>query len=436
MESTILFPSVLSDNLPVAFWVTDLDLQLTWITASPVLESLLAGPGSVRMLGNRKVLDLSYPQHPNVVAHLKARRGEVVKWKTGPNQSLWACVAPLFDKEGATVGLSGAAVDMSELQAERSQRESLEFLVRMVLKNGGYGMAVTDQDGYVVFADDEYCKILNREKSELLGSKGPIAPRAQAELADMKDSPHREGNVSSQGKFRITHTPLRTFDGRTMTCHLARRQSAEDEVTQELGGLYEALFLEASNPMVLLNRDGTIKKANGKFCEILEEKESRVCGTSVYDWLTQESADKVHGLFENKPGELCSGLDIIVTGSLGRRFIMHCEVHMSRERSSGNSHVLLLANSWRSSALRGAPKKLDDLDRKILEMIAQGKQNSEISGSLCISRQGLDYRIKRLRDILGADGRGALVARAYFLGMLCPEQWPPKVSADNLQPCF
>ncbi|MEU5235946.1 PAS domain-containing protein [Streptomyces lydicus] len=63
---------------------------------------------------------------------------------------------------------------------------------------------------------------------------------------------------------------------------------------------------------------------------------------------------------------------------------------------------------------------------RILSLLAAGRSNGEIAASLHLSRQTVDYHLSRLRDLLDAPTRCALVARAYVLGILAPQTWPPR----------
>ncbi|GES28138.1 PAS domain S-box protein [Streptomyces angustmyceticus] len=63
---------------------------------------------------------------------------------------------------------------------------------------------------------------------------------------------------------------------------------------------------------------------------------------------------------------------------------------------------------------------------RILSLLAAGRSNAEIATSLHLSRQTVDYHLSRLRDLLDAPTRPALVARAYVLGILDPQTWPPR----------
>ncbi|WP_031161639.1 PAS domain-containing protein [Streptomyces durhamensis] len=65
---------------------------------------------------------------------------------------------------------------------------------------------------------------------------------------------------------------------------------------------------------------------------------------------------------------------------------------------------------------------------RILALLAAGHSNADIAATLHLSRQTLDYHLSRLRVLLDAATRPALVARAYVLGILSSGTWPPRSS--------
>ncbi|GAA2395968.1 hypothetical protein GCM10010420_21920 [Streptomyces glaucosporus] len=74
-----------------------------------------------------------------------------------------------------------------------------------------------------------------------------------------------------------------------------------------------------------------------------------------------------------------------------------------------------------------APPRLSTVEARIVEGLAYGLTNVELSRRLHLSRQGLDYHIDRLRRKLRVRGRTAVVARAYVAGLLAADVWPPRL---------
>ncbi|WP_052684673.1 helix-turn-helix transcriptional regulator [Lentzea aerocolonigenes] len=86
-----------------------------------------------------------------------------------------------------------------------------------------------------------------------------------------------------------------------------------------------------------------------------------------------------------------------------------------------------------SGPLTPAPHVLTGRQRTLLERLATGRDNAQLAMDMGLSRQGLDYHIRQLRDEMAAASRAEIVARAYFHGVLDIRSWPPKVRARHLQ---
>jgi DNA-binding CsgD family transcriptional regulator len=82
--------------------------------------------------------------------------------------------------------------------------------------------------------------------------------------------------------------------------------------------------------------------------------------------------------------------------------------------------------SPRSPVERG--KLLSELDAKVLEGIAAGISTVQLASRLYLSRQGIEYHVATMMRRFKSPNRSALVSKAYSLGILCVEHWPPKVT--------
>lgn len=81
----------------------------------------------------------------------------------------------------------------------------------------------------------------------------------------------------------------------------------------------------------------------------------------------------------------------------------------------------------------GSPE-LGAMTSQVLERLASGESNAEISAGLFLSRQGLDYHLSVLRRKLEVTSRGAIVARAYSLNMFESDSWPPRLRGNRAIP--
>ena len=78
----------------------------------------------------------------------------------------------------------------------------------------------------------------------------------------------------------------------------------------------------------------------------------------------------------------------------------------------------------------GTPE-IGAMTARVLERLAGGESNTEISAGLFLSRQGLDYHLSVLRRKLDVTSRGAIVARAYSLNMFESGSWPPRLRGNR-----
>ncbi|MEV5956779.1 LuxR C-terminal-related transcriptional regulator [Streptomyces sp. NPDC051987] len=98
----------------------------------------------------------------------------------------------------------------------------------------------------------------------------------------------------------------------------------------------------------------------------------------------------------------------------------------------GGAAAVLSVCTAREAAAGGVDdaRSLSEVDGKILEGIAVGLTSEVLASRLFISRQTVEYRIGRLLRELSVSNRVALVARAYAVGVLRADVWPPRVNGD------
>jgi DNA-binding CsgD family transcriptional regulator len=71
---------------------------------------------------------------------------------------------------------------------------------------------------------------------------------------------------------------------------------------------------------------------------------------------------------------------------------------------------------------------------RVLCLVAAGLSNTRISESLHLSSHTIDRHLGNMLRRSSADNRAALVARAYYAGVLVPGIWPPSVSGRTCLP--
>jgi DNA-binding CsgD family transcriptional regulator len=76
---------------------------------------------------------------------------------------------------------------------------------------------------------------------------------------------------------------------------------------------------------------------------------------------------------------------------------------------------------------------LTPMDAKILEGVAAGMSTGKLAAVLHMSRGGVEYRITALLRRFKAINRTELASKAYSMGVLNAESWPPLVQSTYVQ---
>ncbi|MEJ8651544.1 PAS domain-containing protein [Streptomyces sp. MS1.AVA.3] len=93
---------------------------------------------------------------------------------------------------------------------------------------------------------------------------------------------------------------------------------------------------------------------------------------------------------------------------------------------SVNPPALLALLRVRESAPSPSPRgSASHVEARILALAAGGATTASIGTALGLTVDGVNYHLTRLARRWRVQGRTALVARAYVLGVLSPDSWPP-----------
>ncbi|MBL1083766.1 PAS domain-containing protein [Streptomyces actinomycinicus] len=197
-----------------------------------------------------------------------------------------------------------------------------------------------------------------------------------------------------------------------------RRRAEEDlRILRDHSGL----------PCVRLTADGLVAEAGTAVAELLHARLSDLIGLPA-DTLLARTPERtaLHRTWADLIGgrrrSARAAAVLVDADSRQRRVQLHLSaVPCAVERVAGVWAVVTHAG------LRHEPQPpLTAAQVRILALLAAGHNNAEIAAALHLSRQTVDYHLSRLRDLLDAATRPALVARAYVLGILSPQAWPPR----------
>ncbi|WP_327408123.1 PAS domain-containing protein [Streptomyces sp. NBC_01281] len=178
---------------------------------------------------------------------------------------------------------------------------------------------------------------------------------------------------------------------------------------------------------VRLSPDGRVSEAGTATAEILRLRLSDLTGLRA-DSLLADTPDRV---------DLLRAWDDLITGR--RRSAQASAVIVDGEGWQRRARIRLTTVGTTAPGVWGVWAVATHLGRRlqtqpaltaaqvrIVALLAAGRSNADIAEELCLSRQTVDYHLSRLRVLLEAPTRPALVARAYVLGILSPQAWPPR----------
>ncbi|MFB0617790.1 PAS domain-containing protein [Streptomyces sp. AGS-58] len=210
---------------------------------------------------------------------------------------------------------------------------------------------------------------------------------------------------------------------------LSQRRRAEEDL--------RALRDHSGLLCVRLSTDGLVGEAGTAVAELLRVRLSDLIGMPA-DTLLARTPERtaVHRIWHDLVGgrrRSARTSAVLVDGDSRQRRV---RVHLNAVRHAAERVPSVWAVITHVGLRHEAQPSLTASQVRILALLAAGHSNADIAGTLHLSRQTVDYHLSRLRDLLDAPTRPALVARAYVLGILSPQAWPPRsaTAAHPLSP--
>ncbi|MFI1619536.1 PAS domain-containing protein [Streptomyces lydicus] len=200
---------------------------------------------------------------------------------------------------------------------------------------------------------------------------------------------------------------------------LDQRREAEESLC--------ALRDHSGLPCALLSVGGRILQAGAAAAELLQTRLSDLVGRRGHTLLAP--VPELAGLRRSWQDLIARRSRRIQTSAVlvdGRGRQRRVRLHLTPVGRGPSRVESVWAVITHQSLAHDAHPPLTASQVRILSLLAAGRSNGEIAASLHLSRQTVDYHLSRLRDLLDAPTRCALVARAYVLGILAPQTWPPR----------
>lgn len=200
---------------------------------------------------------------------------------------------------------------------------------------------------------------------------------------------------------------------------LRQRREAEESL--------HALRDHSGLPCALISAGGRIRQASAAAAELLQTRLSDLIGRRADTLLAPApELDLLHHRWNDLIARRSRRVETtaVFLDALGRQRRARLHLTTVGRTSTRAAHVWAVVTH--QGLAHDVQPPLTASQIRILSLLAVGRSNGEIATSLRLSRQTVDYHLRRLRDLLGAATRPALVARAYVLGILAPQAWPPR----------
>ncbi|MEV6576458.1 PAS domain-containing protein [Streptomyces sp. NPDC051577] len=340
---------------------------------------------------------------------------------------------PIANRDNVATGIVGIAVDLSGEGAERRRRRESEMVLSEILKEIDQPVSLLDNQMRILMTSSAFCEAaaigsedaLLRKLDEVIAS--PPAPRLTS-----GEEYTWEGAAGHLFKSRhLTYINEGSQFGISISEDISREESLLAAV-KAARKVKDTILEGLTEPAAFLGDDARIEQMNKAFLSMLGVAKETVAGDSLTHWVSPGFKDRLIQAYAEASagGEMISG-ESILRNSTGAAILVKFELRAVTENTATPRLVLLQVTDWGDPAERVESRRhheISDVDGVILEILAVGEGNARIAQSLCLSRQGLDYRLKALRRQMDAASRGALVGRAYALGILDPSTWPPRLS--------
>ncbi|MFE3328806.1 PAS domain-containing protein [Streptomyces sp. NPDC059176] len=200
---------------------------------------------------------------------------------------------------------------------------------------------------------------------------------------------------------------------------LDQRREVEDDL--------RALRDHSGLPCVRISADGLVAEASTAVTDLLRIRLSDLVGLPADDLLAETPERAVlRRLWNDLIGGRRRSVQTPAVLVDGDRGLYRARLHLTATGHAAGRSAGVWTVVTQVGLRHEAHSALTASQVRILALLAAGRSNAEIAGSLHLSRQTVDYHLSRLRELLGAATRPALVARAYVLGILSPQAWPPR----------
>lgn len=188
---------------------------------TPEGNIILANPALIRMLGYKSFEELKERDLKNEGFSINSPRAKFIDLIEKNKQvfgyeSIWNKVngEPIFiresgravkDKTGNTIFYDGVVEDITEMKKAEVEKERSQLQFKSVWEKSFDGMRIIDSNGIIVEVNESYCKLVKKERDEIIGKPFSIVykEKDEEEITKFKNE-FSSGNIKPHFEYKDT----------------------------------------------------------------------------------------------------------------------------------------------------------------------------------------------------------------------------------------
>ncbi|QJT05740.1 PAS domain-containing protein [Streptomyces asoensis] len=195
------------------------------------------------------------------------------------------------------------------------------------------------------------------------------------------------------------------------------------------------LFDRVSVPVAVCDVYGAVLLANPAMAAECGTSPGRLRGREVLELFRPQEATQVERIAEALRLRHRSRYQVSVcwqpSGAVERYGELTADPVSDSVEATPALLVMLRVLGERAPRPEAPPVRVTPVEARILALLAGGATTARAARETGLTRDGVTYHLRRLSTRWGAANRTELVARAYALGVLAAEAWPPAPAGDT-----
>ncbi|MEV5721063.1 PAS domain-containing protein [Amycolatopsis mediterranei] len=431
----------LIDELPIFIGVTDRWLRFVQVwgrladeLVPPGARTPDRGPDLFTVVGSRD------PGHPAIAPVLAALSGTAATYQLPwAGRRLLCHVRPVNDA-GHVVGTNLVVVDVTELHTEQRRYHETRELLASLVESMPTMVVVHDEFARISYANPSFLSTVHKSAEQVLGLPlADLLPQQRTKEPYPLGSPGGYDRRFIAQRFPVPKNgePGATGIGSVLldVTEAVQARTAAIEAEER----YRAVTDSVRAAVATVDLDACIQQVNPAFTHLLGRTQAQARGKPITLILDPAGVRDALPLWQ----DLIAGrrrrydITLLARKADGRSFPADLTVTLVRAADGLPQSAVGILTPVTMAAQRvggtGDRVQLTEGEGDVLVGLASGNTVPHLAKRLHLTKRGVDYRIQCIRRKLRNDETvpatiGALVARAYAVGLLRPDCWPPQLA--------